>query len=66
MDRRWGPEPTGEGRARFRLWAPDRKTVTLEIRGEESFAMEPESGSWFAVEAPADVGTHYRFRLPSM
>lgn len=63
MDRRWGPEPTGEGRARFRLWAPDRKTVTLEIRGEESFAMEPESGSWFAVEAPADVGTHYRFRL---
>jgi maltooligosyltrehalose trehalohydrolase len=62
MERRWGPELLGDG-ARFRLWAPDRETVTLEIRGEESLPMKRESEGWFMTEARADAGARYRFRL---
>lgn len=62
MARRWGPELLGDG-ARFRLWAPDRETVTLEIRGEESLPMKRESEGWFVGEAPARAGMRYRFRL---
>jgi maltooligosyltrehalose trehalohydrolase len=62
MERQWGPELRGDG-ARFRLWAPDRETVKLEIRGYEPFAMTLESDGWFIAEARADAGARYRFRL---
>jgi maltooligosyltrehalose trehalohydrolase len=59
----WGPQITGEGRARFRLWAPDRDSMTLELDGASAHPMEREGDGWFTVEAPAQPGARYRFRL---
>jgi maltooligosyltrehalose trehalohydrolase len=63
MTIRWGPELSGEG-ATFRLWAPDRDAVMLEMDGGASQAMTRGEGGWFAATAPAvGVGTRYRFLL---
>ncbi len=59
----WGPLDLGNGRRRFRLWGPDRDAVTLEIRDSGSIPMERTADGWFAAEALATAGTHYRFRL---
>ena len=59
----WGPELRDDGTARFRLWAPDRDRVTLEIHGGASVAMERDAEGWFSVDAEAGPGTRYRFRL---
>ncbi|MGE7205691.1 malto-oligosyltrehalose trehalohydrolase [Sphingomonas sp. NPDC019816] len=60
---RWGPELLDNGKVRFRLWAPDRDGVTLEIDGGGSVAMESEADGWFVAEAAGGAGTRYRFRL---
>ena len=60
----WGPLLLGDGRVRFRLWAPDCVSVSLEIEGAQSLTMTRGERGWFAVEASAAVGTRYRFRLP--
>jgi len=59
----WGPKLLGDGRARFRLWAPDREAITLELDGGLSAAMAREADGWFAAEAEARPGARYRFRL---
>ena len=59
---RWGPE-LHEGRTTFRLWAPDRDAVTLEINGGKTVAMTRGEGGWFEATAPVGAGTRYRFRL---
>lgn len=61
---RWGPNALGQGRTKFRLWAPDCDRVSLEIEGFEPLAMAREGGGWFAIEADAVTGARYRFRLP--
>ncbi len=60
---RWGPELLADGRARFRLWAPDREAVMLEIEGSEPHSMAGEDDGWFAVEIEAVPGARYRFRV---
>jgi maltooligosyltrehalose trehalohydrolase len=52
----WGPRVEADGRTLFRLWAPDRTTVAVEIDGGETLAMTKEDG-WFSVNAPAPAGT---------
>jgi len=59
----WGPRVTADGRTLFRLWAPDRDAVTLEIDGAAAVAMTARDGGWFEAEADAPPGTRYRFRL---
>lgn len=59
----WGPLRLDDGRWRFRLWAPDRDAVTLEIDGVGSWPMGQAEDGWFVADAEADVGAHYRFRL---
>lgn len=59
----WGPTPTEGGRAAFRLWAPDRDMVTLEIDGGDATPMQRHDDGWFTAEAQAPAGTRYRFRL---
>ncbi len=58
----WGAR-YADGMTRFRLWAPDRETVTLEIDGDAAVAMERVGGGWFEVERAVAPGTRYRFRL---
>lgn len=59
----WGPELREGADTRFRLWAPDRKAITLEIDGAPSVAMDRDGEGWFTATAPASPGTRYRFRL---
>ncbi|WP_343525151.1 malto-oligosyltrehalose trehalohydrolase [Sphingomonas sp.] len=59
----WGPELREGGDVRFRLWAPDRQAVALEIDGRPSVDMVRDAEGWFSVSAPAPPGTRYRFRL---
>ncbi|MBB3911767.1 malto-oligosyltrehalose trehalohydrolase [Sphingomonas desiccabilis] len=60
---RWGASPVAADRTRFRLWAPDRPEVTLEIDGGEAIAMTRADDGWFSAEAPVGAGARYRFRL---
>lgn len=59
----WGPELREGADTRFRLWAPDREAVTLEIDGAPSVPMDRDGEGWFTTTAPAPAGTRYRFRL---
>jgi len=59
----WGPELREGADTMFRLWAPDRDAVTLEIDGAPSVAMDRDGEGWFSATAPAPAGTRYRFRL---
>lgn len=58
---RFGPSPAGGG-TRFRLWAPSREGVTIEIEGS-TLPMTARGEGWFEAEAPVGAGTPYRFRL---
>ncbi len=58
----WGAH-YADGMTRFRLWAPDRETVTLEIDGAAPVAMERDGEGWFGVDSAVAPGTRYRFRL---
>ncbi|OMJ32893.1 malto-oligosyltrehalose trehalohydrolase [Sphingomonas sp. Sph1(2015)] len=59
----WGPELREGADTMFRLWAPDRDAVTLEIDGASSVTMDRDGEGWFSATAPAPAGTRYRFRL---
>ncbi|MFN3817842.1 malto-oligosyltrehalose trehalohydrolase [Blastomonas sp.] len=59
----WGPQRIDSVTARFRLWAPDRETLALEIDGGAPIAMRRDAEGWFSVDADAAPGCHYRFRL---
>ena len=59
----WGPTDIGGGRWRFALWAPDRQSVSLEIKGGATLPMEPASDGWFCIEVKVSEDSHYRFRL---
>lgn len=58
----WGAKLEG-GRTRFRIWAPDREQVTLELDGGETVAMMQGEDGWFEAEAPVGAGARYRYRM---
>ncbi len=60
--RAWGPRRDANGTL-FRLWAPDRDAVTLEIEGAPTTPMWRDAEGWFTVEAVVVAGARYRFRL---
>jgi maltooligosyltrehalose trehalohydrolase len=59
----WGATLLAVDRTRFRIWAPDRDSMTLELDGGEAVAMTRDASGWFAAEAPVGAGARYRFRL---
>src|SRR5690606_29146665 len=59
----WGPALLASDRTRFRLWAPDRQAVMLDIRGAEPVAMARHEDGSFSAEAAVGAGARYRFRL---
>ncbi|HJV87614.1 MAG TPA: malto-oligosyltrehalose trehalohydrolase [Noviherbaspirillum sp.] len=50
-------------RTRFRLWAPDRQQVALELGGRAPQLMTPCGEGWFEAEADCGAGTLYRYRI---
>jgi maltooligosyltrehalose trehalohydrolase len=49
--------------AKFRLWAPDRHDIMLEIEGRGPIAMQPEPEGWHAATVGCDAGARYKFRI---
>lgn len=58
----FGANLTGDGRARFALWAPDGGSVELVLRGETILMSRSEDGL-FEAEAEAEHGDLYRYRI---
>ena len=62
----FGAELTGDGEARFRLWAPSARKVELCIRregGEEEIVLAGQPDGWHSTIQPVVAGTHYRYRI---
>ncbi|MDU9393374.1 malto-oligosyltrehalose trehalohydrolase [Pseudomonas sp. zfem002] len=49
-------------RTRFALWAPDARSVELELDGA-SFSMAPEADGWFRLNRRCPLGALYRYRI---
>ena len=60
---RFGPSPLEDGRTRFRLWAPVRQAVDLEIEGRAPVAMSASADGVFEVAVVCAPDTRYRFRI---
>ena len=58
----FGATLLGADRARFRLWAPVRESVSVEIDGK-SWPMQRRPGGWFEAEVACGAGAQYRYRL---
>lgn len=57
----FGAELVDGTNTRFRLWAPDARSVSLLIEEGPSVPMEYASGGWFSTIATAPAGTLYRY-----
>jgi len=61
----FGAEYLGNGRTRFRLWAPLAKTAAVLIDGRDKVPMAPLDEGWFEVEADCEARSQYRYVLMS-
>ena len=52
-----------DGRTRFRLWAPARSEVAVEIEGLPPQPMRSSDEGWFEIDADCGAGARYRYRL---
>ena len=60
----FGAELTGDGRVRFRLWAPSARSVQLILQEGPTLAMPAAGGGWYdLVTSEAHAGTRYRYRI---
>ncbi|MET0935724.1 MAG: malto-oligosyltrehalose trehalohydrolase [Luteibacter sp.] len=59
----YGAKPLGDGRTRFRLWAPDLDSVAIECDTGHTSPMRALDDGWFECICPAEVGVGYRFRI---
>jgi maltooligosyltrehalose trehalohydrolase len=62
IDFLWGPRTDAQA-TRFRLWAPDRDDVALEIAGAPPMKMRHTKDGWREALSPAPPGTQYNFRI---
>ncbi|WP_232332868.1 malto-oligosyltrehalose trehalohydrolase [Novosphingobium aquimarinum] len=60
----WGPRHVTADCWEFRLWAPALNSLDLLVEGCEPVAMDSVGDGWYAIKAPAEPGTRYRFILP--
>jgi len=51
------------GKTRFSLWAPDARSVAVELDGGRRHALERSADGWFVGELPAGAGTRYQYRI---
>ncbi len=62
----FGAELTGDGNARFSLWAPSARKVELCIEREDSeerIVLAGQQDGWHSSIQPAGAGTRYRYRI---
>ncbi|MGE5651322.1 MAG: malto-oligosyltrehalose trehalohydrolase [Bacillota bacterium] len=58
-----GAQLVAPDRTRFRLWAPDKEQVSVEIDGMAALPMKRLDGGWFEAEAACGAGARYRYRV---
>lgn len=58
----FGAQYLGNGRTRFRFWAPTQSGVTLDLDGR-AIPMKAVGGGWFETDALCVPGAAYRYRL---
>lgn len=58
-----GPILLDETHARFRLWAPDARTVSLVLVGAATLPMQGTADGWYSIDAPCTAGSEYRFLI---
>ena len=61
--RAYGSRLLSADRTRFRLWAPDSETVSVEFEDRDPVEMQPMDDGWFEAEADVGAGTTYRYRV---
>ena len=59
----FGAQPVAPNRTRFRLWAPDKEEVSVEIEGMPALPMARLADGWFEAEAGCGAGARYRYRV---
>lgn len=59
----FGAQLVAANRTRFRLWAPGRKQVAVEIDDTHEVTMRPLADGWFEAEADCGAGARYRYRV---
>jgi malto-oligosyltrehalose trehalohydrolase len=59
----YGAELHGDGRTRFRLWAPDVAQVQLELESMATQPMRALDDGWHECIREAPAGTRYRFHV---
>lgn len=60
---RHGARVLDAARTRFALWAPDARSVSLELDQGQSLPMQAQADGWFELEAPCPPGSRYRFKI---
>ena len=59
----FGATLLGDGRTRFRIWAPAKTAADLEIDGRAGLPMRQAADGWFEAEAECGAGACYRYRF---
>src|ERR1051325_7054552 len=59
----FGATLIGDGRTRFRLWAPAQHAVAVDVEGLGPMPMTRNENSWFSAEADCGAGARFRYRL---
>ncbi|TYO74760.1 malto-oligosyltrehalose trehalohydrolase [Pseudomonas sp. CK-NBRI-02] len=49
--------------ARFALWAPDARSVSLQLEQQPAVELLPEADGWFTGLASCQAGDRYRYRI---
>ncbi|HEX3429286.1 MAG TPA: malto-oligosyltrehalose trehalohydrolase [Rhizomicrobium sp.] len=58
----FGPGVRG-GETEFRLWAPTKRSVEVEIAGAQTLAMTSDDSGWRRANAKRGAGSRYAFRI---
>ena len=59
----FGATYLGDDRTRFRLWAPNQKSVGVQIDQGAALAMASQADGWFELETACRPGASYTYRL---
>ena len=59
----FGATYLGDGRTRFRLWAPNQKSVDVQIDQSAPLPMASAADGWFELETACRPGASYTYRL---
>ncbi|MES2832923.1 MAG: malto-oligosyltrehalose trehalohydrolase [Pseudomonadota bacterium] len=59
----FGARLLDDAHTQFRFWAPDKRTVILEIEGHPPQPMQALDNGWFTLEVECSAGARYRYRI---